>query len=162
MFLLLTYLLGGIDYAINYAIGIDISSYWQFGVTALSVTILCVSVRVLILKSSKLARKVCEANICYGEANVSFKGLCDSGNTLTDSLSGLPVIILSLEAEQKLVLDDKAIEGYIQVKTVAGETSMPIVRLDRVEVKRKSFSAYGALSRKNFDDVEVVLQNTMF
>ena len=97
-----------------------------------------------------------------GENQIDVKALCDSGNCLTDDLSGLPVVILSSEAEKTLAVNVDMCEGFIDVKTVSGVGSMPIFRLDSVEVKGREFKAYAALSRETYDDFEVILQNSMF
>ena len=162
VFCLFTYFVGGIDYGLSFAFGIDVSSYWQFGVCAISLLTLLISVRVFVLKLSKNARKICDSTIRLGEAQATLKSLCDSGNALTDTLSGLPVVILSSNAEKSLFVDENSIEGFIDVKTVAGESSMPIIRFDDVVVKGRKFCAYGALARCDFDGVDVILQNTMF
>lgn|GEM_PF-803592 len=162
VFCLFTYLVGGIDFGVSFALGIDLNSRWQLGVCALALLTLLISVRIFVLKLSKNARKICDSTLRLKDAQATLKSLCDSGNTLTDSVSGLPVVIISSNAEKSLFVDESLIEGFIVVKTVSGEGTMPIVRLDDVYVKGKRFCAYGALSRRDFDGVDVILQNTMF
>lgn len=162
VFCVLTYFVGGVSYGLNFAFNIDVASYWQFGVVSLALLTLLITVRIIVLRFSKTARKICSAKLCVGESQIDVKALCDSGNCLTDSLSGLPVVILSSDAEKTLDVRAEMCEGYIEVKTVNGEGCMPILRLDRVEVKGREFKAYAALSHENYDDFEVILQNTMF
>ena len=162
VFCLATYFVGGVTFGIDFAFGIDVCSYWQFGVVSVSLLTLLITVRVLTKRFSKSARKICEAKVLFSNEVVDFKALCDTGNTLTDSLSGLPVVILSKAAEEELSITGDKIEGYISVKTIGGESELPIVRLGEVDVKGKSFKAYAALSRESYDDFELILQNTMF
>ena len=162
VFCFVTYIVGGIDYGLSFALGIDVNSCWQFGVCAISLLTMLISIRVFVLKLSKNARKICDSTIRLKDTRATLKSLCDSGNTLTDTLTGLPVVIISSNAEKLLALDENSIEGFVDVKTVAGESSMPLVRLDDVIVKGKRFCAYGALARQDFEDVDVILQNTMF
>ena len=93
--------------------------------------------------------------------------LCDSGNSLTDAVSGLPVIIVSESLANRI--DGwhgkeryKQIEGYIELETVSGRTSLPLVAVESVRVGRKVSRAYAALAEKDFDGYEIILQNTMF
>ncbi|MBR4800210.1 MAG: sigma-E processing peptidase SpoIIGA [Clostridia bacterium] len=162
VFCLATYLVGGVSYGINFALGIDVASYWQFGVVTFALLTMLIIVRVLVVGFSKNAQKICSVKVCVSGREIDTRALLDSGNSLTDSLSGLPVVIMSQSAEKKLLRDESLIEGYVSVKTVGGESDMPIVRLDGVDVKGKKYSAYGALSRQDYDDFEIILQNTMF
>ena len=162
VFCLLTYCVGGVSFGINFLFGIDVASYWQLGVVALGLLTLLITLRIFLLKRSKNARKLCDVKVCAKSGEMPFKALCDSGNTLTDDLSGLPVVIISSSAEKSLAISDEHIEGFISVKTINGEGSMPIVRLDGVEVAGRKYVCYGALSRRDFDGVEIILQNTMF
>lgn len=88
------------------------------------------------------------------------KGLCDSGNLLTDDASGLPVMILSKSACQKI--GKTQIEGFATVMTVAGEKCMPVVKFDSVKVDNVPKNALGAMSDAVFGDYDVILQNSMF
>lgn len=162
VFCLATYFVGGIVFGIDFAFGIDLASYWQFAVIFASLLTLLIVVRIAVAGLSKKVRKICDVNVKLNDFEIQVKGLCDTGNALTDSLSGLPVVILSKSAEDELTVDSKLIEGYISVTTVGGESEMPIVRLDEVDVKGKNYSAYAALARRDFDDFELILQNTMF
>ncbi len=162
-FALLTYFAGGIVYAISFALGVDVNSYLTLGIVALSLTIVCIVVNWLCRTQSKRGKRICKAKINCNKSEVELNCFCDSGNTLTDDLSGAPIVILSADAERQIV-DNSAfsVEGYVNVKTVSSECSMPIVKLDAVTVDGREFVAYGALSRKQFDGFDVILQNTMF
>lgn len=77
-----------------------------------------------------------------------------------DGVSGLPVVILSANAEKQLGKTD--IEGFLHVTTVSGESNMPITRLQDVEVAGRRLSCMAALSRKDFENCDLILQNSMF
>ncbi len=160
LFILLTYFVGGLTYAISIAFNIDVNSYPQLGVCALSIVILLILTRYVISKTSQSNVKTCDAILHIGNESVKVKALCDSGNSLTDNVSGLPIFIMSKEVEQNLSTCE--IQGYVSVSTVSGDKSMPIVYFDSIEVNDKTMKAYGALSRKEFDGVDIILQNSMF
>lgn len=54
------------------------------------------------------------------------------------------------------------IEGFVELGTVGGNASLPIVKVDGVSVGGRVTAAYAALSERNFEGYEVILQNTMF
>jgi len=159
-FMLLTYLVGGTVYGLSYALKVDVNSYATLGLCALSASIMLIAARVIVRKRALSSKTVCQSTVTVGEREIVLNSLCDSGNMLVDSDSGLPVIILSENAEKDL--QPKNLMGFINVKTVSGEDSLPIVKLDEVKVRGKSYEAIGALSRKTFEDYDVILQSSMF
>ena len=162
VFCVLTYFVGGITYGINFALGIDVASYWQLGIVAMSALCMLIAVRMIVMRFSKHARRFCNVNVVVGGVAKTLTALCDSGNALVDTLSGLPIIILSTGAERDLALSDDMLEGFAQVSTVNSEGSLPLVRLEKVSVEGKEYKAYAALARKDFEDFDLILQNTMF
>ncbi len=159
-FMLLTYLVGGTVYGLSYALKVDVNSYATLGLCALSASIMLIVARVIVRKRALSSERVCQSTVTIGEREIVLNSLCDSGNMLVDADSGLPVVILSESAEKDL--QPKSLMGFISVKTVSGEDSLPIVKLDEVKVKGKSYKAIGALSRKTFQDYDVILQSSMF
>lgn len=160
IFVIATYFVGGIVFGLSIALGIDVNSYVLEGVIALSVGICLICIRFIVKRRRGLSTKTVDALIKIGDKCVQTIGLCDSGNTLVDSISGLPVVILSQEVESKL--DKLTIDGFLNVKTVSGEKDMPIVSIDEICVGNKRCKAMGALSRKSFDNYDVILQNSIF
>ena len=130
VFVIATYVVGGITFGLSYLCGVDVKSYAAFGLVACAIAITLICARVL------------------------------RGNTLVDGVSGLPVIILSANAEKQLGKTD--IEGFLHVTTVSGESNMPITRLQDVEVAGRRLSCMAALSRKDFENCDLILQNSMF
>lgn len=159
-FVIFTYLLGGVVYGLSFAFNTDVNSYAVLGICALGAASLLLISRATVQKLSSKNKKICNATIRIGKQSVSTKALCDSGNLLTDSLSGLPIVIVSKEIEDLFV--ECKIQGFVSVSTVNGEDNMPIVYFDEICVEGNRYKAYGALARKNFEEVGLILQNSMF
>lgn len=163
----LTFALGGTVSGVSYLIGADLNGYLILGITAFSALAGLVAVRMFAHYRAKHRRKVCAARVVVHGRELAAEALCDSGNTLTDCVSGLPVIIVS-EHFASLVSgwhgEERAanIEGFVELVTVSGRASLPIVSVDSVKVDGKECKAYAALADKNFDGYEIILQNTMF
>ena len=160
VFVIATYAVGGITFGLSYLCGVDVKSYAAFGLVACAIAITLIGARVLRKKRSSDASTLTIANISVDGRKIALTGLCDSGNTLVDGVSGLPVVILSAKAEKELGKTD--IEGFLHVTTVSGECDMPITLLSNFEVDGKKMSCMGALSRKEFENCDLILQNSMF
>lgn len=165
VFVCLTYLLGGIIEGIKNLIGVDINGYPLLGLVCFGAVLLEISVTAFVRILPRYKRKICTVDIVVHGVKTHARALCDSGNSLVDEFSGKPVIILSKTFDDKLTALDNGkshIEGFISVKTVNTESSMPLVKLDEVVVDGKRYDAYGAISSSDFDDCDLILQNTMF
>ena len=159
-FCLVTYFVGGIVYGLSYAVNVDIKSYAILGIVA-TAAFVCIAVGLVIAKKRSASGKVVkDVEIDVDGVSFKLKGLCDSGNLLTDDLSGLPVVILSKSACEKI--GKRTIEGFVNAHTVSGDKCMPVVRFDTVKVGEKAQNALGALCEQNFGDYDVILQNSMF
>lgn len=159
-FVLVTYGMGGITYGLSFALGVDVNSYAIEGLIALSIAIALLCIRALWKKKNQSALKTCETLVSIGGRKIKAVGLCDSGNTLVDNVSGLPVVVLSQKFEDEV--GKLPIEGFADVATVGGECSMPLVRLDEIQVDGKRTRVYGALARRNFENYDIILQNSTF
>lgn len=160
IFILFTFLTGGVIFGVSYALNVDVKSYAVLGLIAIGVTALLLSARLIARKRSAQGAATTQITVSAAGQDVKVNALCDSGNLLIDDVSGLPVVILSSEAEARFgELDCK---GFIQVGTVGGEDSLTLVDIDEVKVMGRSFKAMGALARRSFDGFEVILQNSMF
>lgn len=159
VFVIATYVVGGITFGLSYLCGVDVKSYAAFGLVACAIATTLICARVLRKKRSSDASTL-TTNISVDGRKIALTGLCDSGNTLVDGVSGLPVIILSANAEKQLGKTD--IEGFLSVVTVSGESNMPITKLQDVEVAGRRISCMAALSRKDFENCDLILQNSMF
>lgn len=159
VFVIATYVVGGITFGLSYLCGVDVKSYAAFGLVACAIATTLICARVLRKKRSSDASTL-TTNISVDGRKIALTGLCDSGNTLVDGVSGLPVVILSANAEKQLGKTD--IEGFLHVTTVSGESNMPITKLQDVEVAGRRISCMAALSRKDFENCDLILQNSMF
>lgn len=164
LFVIYTFCLGGIVYGMSFLIGVDINGYAATGLVAGAAAIGLAAVKTAVNKRAQRAKEIVDVKLSYGGRSVDAKAMCDSGNSLTDTLTGSPVVIVSEKLEKELIgADGKGgSEGFIEVETVNGNGSMPLIKLDSVEVGRRKLQAYGALSGKRFGAYDVILQNTMF
>lgn len=160
IFVLFTYFSGGAVFGLSYALGIDLKSYAVLGLGAMGICALILAARLIARKRASAKASTAKITISASGHTVSADGLCDSGNLLVDCDSGLPVVILSKEVEEKL--SELDIKGFIQIGTACGEDSLTLVDIDEVTVDGKSYKALGALSRRSFDGFDVILQNSMF
>ncbi len=160
IFVIATYFTGGVVFGLSLALNIDINAYAIEGIIALSIAICLLCARLIVRRRQSLSTKKVDATIRVGKTCVKTTGLCDSGNTLVDNVTGLPVVIFSDNMEKRF--DKLTIDGFVNVQTVGGQCDMPIVNIDEICVGGKRCKAMGALSRKNFGDYDVILQNSIF
>lgn len=158
-----TFALGGTVYGISYLVGFDLRGYPILGICAAAGFVAVLAVRAFAASRGKAARRILNAVISVCGAEITVTALCDSGNTLTDIASGLPVLIASRELSQRLrCVEGARVEGFVEAATVGGQLSLPIMRLGSVTVDGRSTQAYAALTERRFDGYEAILQNTMF
>lgn len=159
-FCLLTYFTGGIVYGLSYAFGVDISSYILLGMVAVGIAICIITAYIIVRKKSKGNKTIKQVELAIDGKKYLFKGLCDSGNLLVDSISGLPVVILSKGASN--VIKEVKSEGSICVQTVAGDEHMPLIKPEYIAVERDVKQALCAISSMNFAEYDIILQNSLF
>ena len=100
--------------------------------------------------------------IRYKNRNYNFKGFYDSGNTLTDPLTGKPVILLLKTVVDKLSENSNVVyDGFVDVKTINGESSVPIIELDEIRCGKAVYHGFGALIEQEVKDCDLILQNTL-
>lgn len=167
LFCTVTFALGGTVAGVSYLVGVDLNGYLVLGTVAGAALALLVAVRCILRARGRTARKICDAGIVVDGKEFRAEALCDSGNALTDAVSGLPVIIVSESFAESVCGwhgSERAsrIEGFVQLETVSGGASLPIVKVDGVRACGRETRAYAALAERDFDGYEVILQNTMF
>lgn len=160
IFVLLTFFAGGVVYGLSYAFRIDIKSYAVLGLISIALITVIGVAKLIARKRSCAGESTCSTSLRIGGSEVRAQALCDSGNLLVDDVSGLPVVILSQEIEDRL--GNREVAGFINVNTVSGEDSLALIDLDGVKVGDKEFKALGALSHRHFEKFDVILQNSMF
>ena len=159
-FICYTYLVGGVVYGISYAIGVDVNSYAIEGMIALAIAIAMICAKSIAAKRAKSACITKQVTLSVKGKTLNACALCDSGNSLVDDVSGLPVVILSSTLADKL--GKMQIDGYVNVSTVGGESLLPIVDICDIQVDDIHKKAMGAVSEQNFANYDIILQNSMF
>lgn len=95
--------------------------------------------------------KICSVKITASGAEVTLRGLSDTGNGLCDIITGLPVIICSADKIHEIapqnVLDylgGIAGDGIrlVPLKTISSEALIPIFRADKITIDGKSAAAF--------------------
>lgn len=163
VFVGLTFATGGIVYGASYLVGVDLRGYLVLGFVAAAASVVIAAVRAFAASRGKATRRIERAVISVGDSVLKADALCDSGNTLTDIVSGLPVVIVSGAFSARLRSETGVrVEGFVEATTVGGQVSLPIVEINSVTVCGRTLRAYAALSDSRFDGYEIVLQNTMF
>ena len=160
VFCALTFLVGGAAQGIGYLLGVDVNGYPQLGLVAMALAICVLSVRAVVKRRASKRADIVDVRLCAAGKKIDCKALKDSGNMLVDSFSGLPVVIISGRLAHSL--DGCAKEGFIDVNTVNGSNSLPLVKLDGVEVGGNDLAALGAISASDMDGCDVILQASMF
>lgn len=165
IFVALTFALGGAVSGISNLTGIKLEGYVTLGLVFSAAVAIELAVRFFVLKRGKCARVIKPVSVGYKGRTERLNALFDSGNALTDGLSAKPVVLLSKSAESKLsgldFINPCNYEGFINAKTVGGEKSLPLVRLDGIGIDGKTFDAYAALTKSDFENFDVILHNTM-
>ena len=150
VFCALTFALGGAVTGVNYLLGADIRGYLILGILSGAALAMLIGIKVLVRTRALAKRRVCTAKITVGGREIAAEALCDTGNVAA-SVDGW-------HGREKT----SNIQGFVELTTVSGTTSLPIVKVDDVCVGDRRCTAYAALAERNFDGYEVILQNTMF
>lgn len=160
VFCALTFLAGGATMGASYLLGADVNGYAALGLTALGLLLTVVFASYIVRKRNKPRADMRSVKLCAAGNKIDCTALCDSGNVLTDPLTGLPVVIISDRLGRELKSCD--CEGFIDVKTVGGQSALPLVKIDGVEVDGKRVAALGAISDGDIGKFDMILQASMF
>lgn len=139
MFLLCTYVFKDSAIYKNGAV------YFDVDILTLTVSsIVCygiISVISRFIKSNNPLECIYEIEIILGEKSVKVKALFDTGNALTDSFSGRPVVICETDTAEKLFPDEikgdiTEIKGFrlIPYSTVGGAGALPAFPIEKIEI----------------------------
>ena len=162
LYVLLTYTLGGIVYGISNFIGVDIKGYAVLGILTLSIIIMELVLWFVVVKKSDHNKEYCDVSIRYKGKTYWLKGFYDSGNTLTDTLTGKPIVLLSKAVVERFKEQQDVIyDGFVEVKTVNGENSIPIIKLDEIKCGKSLYYGFGAITEQEMSDCDLILQNTL-
>ncbi|MBR1676928.1 MAG: sigma-E processing peptidase SpoIIGA [Clostridia bacterium] len=145
LFLFYTFVFGGAIIAVFWSMGIDFNAFnlandsgLPLGLSIGSATVLYLFLIKLIKRLSKkrdIGAFLRKCEIVIGGRKMPFMGFIDSGNSLFDKRSGMPVILCSPKAAKILgatgmLFRQKSEELYFS--TVAGQNSMKIYKLDKL------------------------------
>ncbi len=117
-----------------------LSTFFLSGPTA--VALCCAALLILprLARWQNAGPHVSTVEICLGDKRVRLTALVDSGNLLRDTLTGLPVIVISRRSAGKLMPLPGAGEicpgmRLLSVRTIAGTTLMPVFRPELVRLQ---------------------------
>lgn len=107
--------------------------------------------------------RICTVKIAANGTEIPLRGLCDTGNGLTDIFSGKPVIVCKYDKIAVIApksalgfldgqLDDSGALRVIPCRTVTSETLMPIFSADSVTVDGKAADALVGVTRNPLGD----------
>ena len=117
----------------------------------------------------KFSRKdnFCEVKISANNAEITLKGLCDTGCEVVDLFTKIPVIICDYAKISRIIPQE--IEDYfagilgdkirlIPCSTVAKETLIPIFKADKIMINGKSAEAFVGISKAKLgEDFDCIL-----
>ena len=162
LYVLLTYALGGVVYGISNLIGVDVRNYALLGILTMSIAILELVIWFVVKGKPSENKQYYDVVVKFKNKCYSFKGFYDSGNTLTDPLTGRPIILLSKNAVEILNGDGKIVyDGFVELKTVNGESTVPIIELDEIQCGKSVYHVFGAIMEQNVKNCDLILQNTL-
>ena len=92
----------------------------------------------IILFFSEKGNRYCEVEVFFGEKNDRLRGLIDTGNTLSDTISNDPVSIIDRASVRRLTEEKKPERfRYISYHSIGKkEGVMPAFRLDKMQIIR--------------------------
>ena len=128
----------------------------------MSIAILELVVWFVVFKKADQSKEYFDVSVKYKGKIYWLKGFYDTGNTLTDTLTGKPIVLLSksvvdsFKAQQQIIYD-----GFVEIKTVNGESTVPIVELDEIKCGKYIYHGFGAITDQNIKDCDLILQNTL-
>ena len=139
--------------------------YYNFPVSFLILLMMFIMIFYSVIKRILVCRKPAELIYdCFIELNgrnALIKGFLDTGNSLKDSITGLPVIIIGRNVAESILSDaEKFLEltscveklKIIPYHTVDGKNSiLPAFKPDKVTLNGNEIDVIVAVSKENFD-----------
>ena len=97
----------------------------------------------IILFFSEKGNRYCEVEVFFGEKNDRLRGLIDTGNTLSDTISNDPVSIIDRASVRRLTEEKKPERfRYISYHSIGKkEGVMPAFRLDKMQIIREELGS---------------------
>ena len=102
----------------------------------------------IILFFSEKGNRYCEVEVFFGEKNDRLRGLIDTGNTLSDTISNDPVSIIDRASVRRLTEEKKPERfRYISYHSIGKkEGVMPAFRLDKMQIIRDGNKINGGMN----------------
>ncbi|MBO7326595.1 MAG: sigma-E processing peptidase SpoIIGA [Clostridia bacterium] len=162
IFTVLTYALGGIVYGLSNLIGLDLRNYGVLGILMMSIAVLELVVWFVVNGKSQNYKSFFDVDITFKSKKFRLKGFYDTGNTLTDPLTGRPIVLLSNRVVEQFAINGQiSYDGFVDIKTVNGESTVPIIELDEICCGQSVYHGFGAILGHDMKDCDVILQNTL-
>ena len=140
IFFAFTALLGGLLVGIFSLTGISYLKDTGYILSSVPVGIPLFCALMLIVFAKKLASKLkrtdkteVSCTVYHGEKEVSLAGFFDSGNSVYHM--GQPVCVIPLDKAKKII-DDKRIESYVKIHTVAESKKLKVFTADKLEIRK--------------------------
>lgn len=158
VFYLLSFSLSGVVYYFENTFG----KTNEFTYLTLSLSMICL-ITILTMCVNLLTQRNINRNlykkvkITHNNISVTLQGFIDSGNTLTEPLSGLPVIIVS---KRDIVLLGEITPHCIMCHTISGNALIEVFKPDKLLIDKIEENAYIGISDKLNNDSFSVLLNT--
>ena len=140
IFLAFTALLGGALIGVFSLAGIGYSadtgyilSSIPIGIPLFGALMLFIFARTLAKKLKRTDKAEVHCTVQKGDKSISLSGFFDSGNSVY--LSGQPVSIIPLDKAKKII-DDKRIESYVKIHTVAESKKLKVFTADKLEIRK--------------------------
>lgn len=162
VYVLFTYILGGVVYGLSNLVGVDVRNYCILGILTMSILILEIVLWFVLMRKPEENKRFYDVVIRFKNKDYQFKGFYDSGNTLSDPLTGKPIVILSKNVVDKLCENQQIVfDGFVEVKTINGESTVPIIEFEEIRCGKAVYHGYGAITDQEVKDCDLILQNTL-
>lgn len=91
----------------------------------------------MLIRQRNMQKKICEVTLCTTSGEYHIKALSDTGNVLTDTITGEPVCVIGAGLARKIWGEGMPGENgggirYIPYRTVNGEGIMPVIRIEKM------------------------------
>lgn len=92
-----------------------------------------------LIRIQKLQKQICEVTLFVDAREYKTKALVDTGNVLTDPVSGDAVSVIDKTFARQIFPETKLLSGvrYISYRSVSGESIMPVLRIEKMCVHIK-------------------------
>lgn len=92
-----------------------------------------------LVRVRNVQKQICEVTVCTDTGEYQARALVDTGNTLTDPVSGEAVSVIDKAFAREIFSEIEPIKGvrYIPYRSVGGESILPVLRIEKIGIGRK-------------------------